>query len=475
MKRLLALIVLAGMWTGAVAQQSGQTFTLEQAIQYALENSTMTKNSELDKQSAKARVKEITGMGLPQINGEASVVHNEKLQRFFTSVSSQGFFDFSQVPGVKEGDVVAAPNFFQLKTSGNASITANQLIFNGSYFVGLKAAKAFKDLSVKAADATNEEVVYQITVAYYNVLINKERAELFTSNIGRVDSLLRDTKALFTNGFAESIDVDRIQVQLNTLLTQRDAFLNLNKLGVELLKFQMNYPMDQPLDVTGSIQDLQVDSNVASAGEGWDYKNRPDYKVLEANKTLQQLNIRNLYAQSLPTLAAFGTIGYSTQSNGISGVFKTNTNIESGPDLGPDKWYNYGLFGVSLSVPLFSGFQQANKIKQQKNELMKIENNQQMLKSSIDLQVRQATIMFENSIKSLETQKASLDLATNVARVTKIKYEQGVGSNLEVIDAESMLKATQISYYDALFSAVIAKVDLDKAYGKLAIPAPVQK
>jgi outer membrane protein TolC len=211
------------------------------------------------------------------------------------------------------------------------------------------------------------------------------------------------------------------------------------------------------------------------AGEGFDYKNRPDYRVLEANKVLQEFNIRNLNAEMLPTLSAFGTIGYSTQSNGIGGIFRTNTNIESTATLGPDKWYNYSMFGVNLRVPIFSGFQQTNKIRQQRAELLKIQNNQQQLKSQIDLQIHQSTTSFQNAIRTLEIQKANLGLAQNVARVTKIKYEQGVGSNLEVIDAEDELRKTQVSYYDALFSAVLAKVELDKAYGKLTAPAPVQK
>jgi outer membrane protein TolC len=243
MKRLLLLILLAGLCTGAMAQQSGQTLSLDQCIQYALENSVQAKNALLDQEKAKYRVKEITGMGLPQISGEASVTHNEKLQRFFMAYSSQGgFIDFGPnvPPGLQEGDVIAAPNFFQLKSAGNASVTANQLIFNGSYFVGLKVAKAYKDLAIKSADATNESIIQQVTVAYYNVLINKEREALFNSNIARVDSLLKTTTALNKNGFAEAIDVDRIQVTLNNLKTEHDKVVSLNEVGIYLLKFQMN-------------------------------------------------------------------------------------------------------------------------------------------------------------------------------------------------------------------------------------------
>ena len=476
MKRLFTLILLTSIWSGAWAQQGGQAFTLDQCIQYALENSIQTKNALIDEDIAKARVKEITGVGLPQISGSASVTHNEKLQRFFTAYSPEGgFIDVGPNPGLNPGDVIAAPNFFQLKSSGDANVGIDQMIFNGSYFVGLKAAKAFKDISYKTTVMTKEQIIQQVTKAYYVVLINKQRGTLFTSNIARVDSLLKDTKALNENGFAEGIEVDRIQVTLNNLSVERDKFLNMNELGIELLKFQMNYPMSQSLEVVGNIEDIQVNPDLSQYEEGWDYKNRSDYKLLEANKNLQQLNIRNLYAESLPSLSAFGTVGYSSQSSSIGGLFKTETNMAAASDqvravFGPDKWYNYSMYGMRLNVPLFSGFQQKNKIQQQKLALLKLQNNTVQLQSSIDLEIKQASITFENAIKSLQVQKANMDLATNVARVTKIKYEQGVGSNLEVVDAESSLKETQINYYNALFDALTAKVDLDKGYGKLTPP-----
>lgn len=479
MKRLYTLLVLSVLWSATYAQDGqGKTFTLEQCVTYALENSIAAQNAVIDQQIAKARVKEITGIGLPQVTGSASIVQNEKLQRFFSSYSPRGgFVPTGNLPtNIDSGSVVAASNFFQLKSSGDANVTVNQMIFNGSYFVGLKAAKAFKDISNKAVVQTNEQIVQSVTKAYYTVLINRERTTLFSNNIARVDSLLRDTRELNKNGFAEAIDVDRIQVTLNNLITERDKFLNLNALGLELLKYQMNYPMTDTLIVSGGIEDIQVDPNYAKVdNESWDYKNRPDYKVMQANNDLQKLNIRNLYAESLPSLSAFATIGYSTQSSDIGGLFKTNTNLTNASDTakmvyGADKWYNYSMYGIRLTVPLFSGFQQKNKIQQQKLTLLKMENNTRMLKSSIDLEVRQASIMFENSIKSLQTQKSNLDLASNVARVTKIKYEQGVGSNLEVVDAESSLKETQVNYYNALFDALLAKVDLDKAYGRL-VPA----
>jgi len=455
-------------------EKQATVFTLDQCIEYALKNAVSAQNATLDEEIAKAKVKETVGIGLPQVAGNVSVDHNEKLRRFFgTYIANPQPEDFTFFPSgiadAQDGDVLAAQSFFQLKSSGDAGLNINQIIFNGSYLVGLQASKAFKNLAYRNSTQTDEQIIQQVTKAYYGVLINKERTELFTSNIGRIDTLLRNTRAMVDNGFAEGIDADRIQVALNNLTTERDKFMNLNELGIVLLKFQMNYPMDEPFEVSGNIQEVQVNANVESYKENWDYKSRPDYQVLEANKRLQELNIKNNYAQSLPSISAFANLGYSTQSSNISGIFKTNSNASDDGFIGPDKWYGYSLFGVSLNMPIFTGLQRTYKIQQEKLTLQKINNGFTSLKSGIDLEIKQSTVNFENALKSLTAQKQNMELADKVARVTKIKYEQGVGSNLEVVDAEDSLRQSQTNFYNALFDAMIAKVDLDKAYGKLTV------
>jgi len=465
---LFLAALLPARWASA-QEQTPATFTLEQCIEYALVNSIAAQNAIIDQQIASAKVKETVGLGLPQVSGNASLVHNPRLQRFFsTFTGSNGFLpDLSAVPNIRVGDVVSVENFFQLKNSGVASVTINQLVFSGSYLVGLQASQAYKDLSYKTATQTKEQIVQQVTKAYYSILINKERIQLFTNNISRLDSLLKSTTALNKNGFAEAIDVDRIKVAYNNLKSEQNKFLNINELGLELLKFQMNYPMDQPITVTGNIQDVKIDVNQASYTDGWDYKMRSDYKVLEANKRLQELNIKNQYAGALPTISAFGNFGYNTQSGDFGGLFTTNSGISDNGLIGPDRWYNYSQLGVSMNVPIFTGFQRHYKIQQEKLTLKKIDNGFRSLKQGIDLETKQASISFENAITSLTAQMENMDLASNVSRITKIKYEQGVGSNLEVVDAENSLRQAQTNYYSALFDAMIAKVDLDKAYGKL--------
>jgi outer membrane protein len=481
---LVTLLMIGSSLSWGQQNQNGQSFTLEQCISYALENSNAVKNAVIDQKIADARVKETRGIGLPQVDASVSLQHNQKLPRFFgryVAPDPANPNQFSLVPpmdGLETGDIVAGQNFFQLQSSGNAGLNINQILFNGSYLVGLKAANAYRELSTKTARQTKEQTIEQVSKAYYGVLINKDRLTLFETNISRVESLLKTTKALNENGFAEGIDVDRIQVTLNNLKSEREKFNNLQELSLLLLKFQMNFPMDQSIEVVGDIASLKVDENVLQEYSAeWDYSKRIDYALLETNRKLQSLDAKNKFAEGLPSLVAFANLGYSTQSNNIGGIFKTNTNPDANyfPGYGPDKWYSFSSFGLSLNVPIFSGLQRNYRLQQAKLNLRKIENGFSSLKSAIDMEVKQAAISYLNAVSSLKSQQENQKLAENVARVTRIKYEQGVGSNIEVIEAESSLKESQINYYSALYDALVAKVDLDKAYGKLNPENPQDK
>jgi outer membrane protein len=467
MKRVLTLLLLAFTFP-AFSQETGSTFNLEQCVEYALQNAISIKNAQLDERIATARVKETVGIGLPQIDGSVSVDHNQRLRRFFSTYDPNSiFFGGQTIPGAEVGDVISAQNFFQLKSSADAGVRINQLIFNGSYLVGLQAANAYKDLSIKSSGQTRQEVVAIVTKAYYAVLVNRERIKSFESNIARVDSLLKDTRAMHENGFAESIDVDRIKVSFNNLVTERNKFLRLQDLSLELLKFQLNYPMDKPLNIEGQLskEDIQVDIDAYMSD--WNYKDRPDYQVLEANKKLQSLNVKNNYALGVPSLSAYANLGYATQSPTIGGLFQTNTNIDDNGIVGPDKWYPYSSFGVSLNIPLFSGLQRSYKVQQEKLTLQKIENGERQLRSNIDFEIKEALSIYNNSVETLNSQQENSELAAKVALVTKIKYTEGIGSNFEVVDAESTLREAQVNYYGALFDALVAKIDLEKAFGKL--------
>lgn len=466
-RHFFLLFLLAGALPLHVKGQTAAAFDLKQCIAYALKESVPMKNARLDERVAQARVNETIGIGLPQVNASVALDHNRELRRFFGIYNPSSPFFNDPIPGVEPGDVIAARNFFQLPSTGDANLYVSQLLFNGSYLVGLQAANAYKELAEKNGYQTREQIIAGVTKAYYAVLVNRERIKSFDINIARIDTLLKTTRALVASGFAEQLELDRLKVSRNNLITERNKFLRLQDISVELLKFQMNYPMSQPIELVGSITEEDVHINLDSLLADWHYRDRPDYQVLLANKKLQTLNIRNNYAAGMPVLSAYASMGYNTQSPNIGGLFRTRTPLEDNGQIGPDKWYPYSVFGVSLKVPVFSGLQRTFKIQQEKLILQKIENGEHQLQSQIDLEIKEALSKYISSMESLRWQRENLNLSESIANITRIKYTAGVGSNLEVVEAESSLRESQVNYFNALYDAVVSRTDLIKALGKL--------
>ena len=469
--KLTLLLLMTATWLSAQEGEGSQAFTLQQCIDYALENNVNAKNAKLDEEIAKARVKETVGIGLPQVSGTVTAQQSPTQQRFFTQYTAGGqsfFIDDATAAqlGMEDGDVAALENIFALKGNGDANLSINQIIFNGSYIVGLQASKAYKDLAVKQADQTKEDVILQVSKAFYNLLIVEERLDLVSSNMKRLDTLFRNTRAMQESGFAEQIDVDRIRVSLNNLKVGEQDLKNMKDISVKLLKFQMNYPFDKELVLNGELEDVAL-TEVMMPDEEIEYAQRPDYQVMLVNKELQQLNIKNKYAEAIPSISAFASLGYNTQSPDFGGIFSTEASFEGNDQIGPDKWYGYSAIGLRLNWNLFTGLQRNYQIQQEKLSLLKIENGLESMEQSIDMEIQRSKANLENAINKLDVQQESMDLASNIFDITQIKFEEGVGSNLEVVEADNDLKEAQTNYYSALYDAIIAQLELKKAIGTL--------
>lgn len=476
MKGKITLIgLLISAWLHA--QGSQEAYGLQECLRYALDNAINAKNAQLDIEIAKAQVKETVGIGLPQVTGSATLQYSPTQQRFFSQYVQSDDDEFSfidaeqaQQLGLQSGEVYAAQNFFALKGSGDASVNINQMIFNGSYIVGLQASKTYKELSVKNANMTNEEIVMNVSKAYYQVLIVTEQLELVKSNIARIDTMYKNTYTMYTNGFAEKLDADRLKVNLNNLKVNQTSMENQLELAMRLLKFQMNYPLDGELQISGSLEDEALQEALMLSADSWDYERRPDYQALQVNYELQKLTIKNKYAEAVPVISAFANLGMMTQSPGFGGLFVTNTKMVDNSQVGPDKWYGYSTVGFKMSWSLFTGLQRNFQIQQEKLNLKKIENQVASLKMTIEMDVKRADDNLRTALDQLDVQHENKDLAHQIYETTRTKYEQGVGSNIEVIEADNSLKEAQTNYYSALYDAILAQLELKKALGTLYTP-----
>jgi outer membrane protein len=445
--KLLLMLVTISMSMGVQAQNANN-FTLQQCIDYSLQNYNDVKNAELDVLSANAKVGEIRGIGLPQLTGNASLIDNPELSRLFLKGDNQLF---AGAP-VNPNEVYALPNLFQLRSSGDANLMLSQILFDGSYLVGVKAANVYRDLAKKSLTATKIDVVENVTKGYYMVLINQEQLKLVQANIDRLDTLLQQTKILNEQGFVEGIDVNRIEVAKNNLMAERTKFHKVNEVTYLLLKFQMGMPLNDSLSLSGTIKDVQIQSLITN-----DVPNpeaRIEYSILKTQKDLMALDIKNNKMKYMPSLVGFAKTGYTRSDVDLSSVIKNH-------------WYSYTNWGLSLRVSILEGGSKNYRLKQAKYQYAKAENNLKQFNNVVDLQVKQTESTLKNEIENLDIMKRNLELANEVVRVSKIKYKAGSGSNIEVIDAENSFKTSQTNYYNAMYAVMIAKINHNKATGKL--------
>lgn len=442
---LRSLLLLISLLITSTIAKSQNSYSLKEAVDYAIKNHVTIRNAQIDILNAEARVRELKGIGLPQVSANVGYTNNLIIQKAFIPAKT---FD----PKAAEGDVIAAE--FGVANSGQAGIGLSQLLFDGSYTLGLKAADVYKELSTKALVQTKQQAAENVMKAYYGILVNEERIKLLNLNIGRLDSLMRDTKALNVQGFVEKIDVQRLEVQMNNLKIETKNVERLQELSYHLLQFQMGKKITESVTLTDKLADIKLTDIVNDAGTEFNYKNRIEHSILQTQSQLAALDVKNQKAGYLPRVLLTGSYAYSAGRPQFT-------------DLITKPWFNAANIGLAVQVPIFDGFQRKYKIVQAENSLQKIKQSFELLENSIDLQIKQSQITLKNSVETLQEQKANMDLAKEVVRVSKIKYQQGVGSNLEVINAEIAYKEAQTNYFTTFYNALIARVDLDKAQGKL--------
>ena len=446
MKRIITVLICITTASKSFSQQQpvNQTynFSIADCINYAYEHQNAVVNANLDIKSAEYRVKEIIGSGLPQINGSATFTDYIKLP--VTLIPGE----FIGQPGT------FIPLKFGVNYNANLGLTGSQILFSGSYFVGLKASKTYKELSSRNYTRTKIDANVNVTKAYYQVLVSNEQIRLLDANINQLKQQLDQTIAQNKQGFVEKIDVDRITVQYNNLVTTRENTLRLLALNYQLLKFQMSMPIEYNLTLNTKLADVALDNDVATfTTDTTFYLNRIEYGLQETQKRLYAFDVLNRQSQYLPSLSANGNIASAYQNNSFGQLFKSN--------------FPSSYIGLTLNVPVFNGFQRLNQVRQAKIIYTKSQNDLNELKNSLNLQASQANINYINGLQTLNNQKKSRELAEEVLRVSKIKYQQGVGSSIEVTQAQTELENADNQYIQGLYDALVSKVDLDRAYGRI--------
>lgn len=421
--------------------QKINSFTVQQAVDYSKQNSVQVKNALLDYQVQKQTNREITSVAYPQIS------------------ASGNFNDYLVIPtSLLPAEIAGGPagTYFPVKfgTKYNASggFDVSQLLFDGQVFVGLIARGVALKFYEKQTEITEEMINVNVQKIYYQLVVGKQQMTSVDANIGRFEKLLKDTKEIYKQGFAERLDVDKVSVQLNNLQTEKIKIQSQLDAGNAGLKFLMNMPQKDLLLLTDSITEDKIKENILA--DNYKYEDRKEYQFLTIAKQLNEFNVRRYKLSYLPVLSAFGNYSKNAQRQKFD-FFKGG------------QWFTTSLIGLKLSVPIFDGFAKSSRVQKAKIEVQRTNNNIEQLKSSIDNDVAQARLKITASVVTMDNQKRNIELAEKVYNTTKIKYEQGLGNNQEIYNAQTELKIAQNNYYSSLYDAIIAKIDYQKATGKL--------
>ena len=439
-KSIKNFVVFATFLLGGV-QINAQDFTIKQAQDFAVENFHQSVNAGLEIKKSQKKIWETTAIGLPQISGSGSYRH---------AIDQELNFDAM--------DLNAPENAF-MKIFGADNITqgkldATQLLFDGSYIVGLQAAKTYLKLSQNQKVKTDAEVRFNVTSSYYLALVAKENITMIKTSLDNLNNSIFETKALVREGFLEQTEIDQLELLASNMKSSLQDAIQSEDVARQMLKLNMGIDLSKTVILLDNLQlildQISIDALIA---EKLDLANNPDIKVLNTRRELLALDLKRYKFEKLPTIAAF----YQITATAYELEFKYTDAA----------WLDAQNIGLSLSVPIFSSGMQGAKIKQAKLELSKMDNTVSFFKSSMMIQ-------FNNAINNLNTKNVnyqnaqkSLGIAQKIYNRIVIKHKEGLASSFELTQMKNQLLQSQGGYISALFGILNAKAELDKLQNKI--------
>ena len=445
MKQFFILCALLILSVNAEAQNKTKqvyAFSLEECVTFAKNNNVQVKNSLLAIEAQIQTNREIGAAAFPTIGTNAGVNDFIKIP---TSLLP------AQIFGGAAGTYI--PVQFGTKYNANYGVNFQQLLFDGQVFVALKARASSLQWQKKNAALTEEAIKTNIYKIYYQLSASKTQLNILDANIERLSKLAHDAEVMYKNGFAEKLDVDKVSVQLNNLQTEKIKANNSVAIGYMGLKMLMGMPVNDSLALTDVIDEKSLDKDILVEND-FQYGVRKDFQYLSETKKLTEFNVKRYQLSYLPTISMSG--------NASKNAMRTKFDFFEG-----GSWFNTTLISLNVNLPLFNGFARDARVKKTKIELNQIENQLGALKNNIDNEITQAKLNYMSSVATMQFQKKNMQLAEAVYQQTKKKFETGMGSNTEMSAAQADLVTAQNNYMNALYSALIAKVDLLKATGKL--------
>lgn len=428
----------------ASLNMSSQGVTIDETVDYALSNSYELRQSQLAVAEADARIKETWAIGLPKLNGNINYQYFPDVPNFLIPAQ---FAD----PDAPEGSFISLPAGTQ--QSLNASLDFSALLFDGSFFVGLRASKVFKDLTQKEVAATRHEVKWNVKRAFYSALLVKEQIDELDRNIRNIEQLLSETRALYEEGFAELLDVRRLELNFNNLNTRKDQMTGMDSVTINLLKLQMAWPMEEPLEISGNLDEMATEWMVKKSDLDFSYTERPDYRVMEVTEELNEINIRQIQMGYFPTVTAVASHVQNLQRD----------DLFNSDEIG---WLKTTNVGARINIPIFDGFDKRARIQRARIDKEKVVEGKNQLRQAIDTEVQNSHLQYQNAKKALSNAQSTLDLSEEIYETVLIKFREGLGTSFELIQSEQDLFEARSQYLNALYDILETRAQLEQSMGR---------
>ncbi|MEO9571395.1 MAG: TolC family protein [Polaribacter sp.] len=441
MKKIIMACISTCFFLTTKAQEKTINLSLKEAIDFAIKNSYNTKASKNDILTANKKVWETTSIGLPQING---IIDYQNWLKQQVSLLP------AEITGGTPGTFI--PVTFSTKQNINASVTLKQLLFDGSYLVGLQASRTYLKISKQANEKTELITREAVINAYGNVLVSENSITILEGNIKILEKNLNDAKKIYENGFNEEEDIEQLEITLGNLKSQLNSIKRMKDIAYKMLNLSLGNPIETKLKLTDSLDSLVENNiNLNLVSKNFNFNNHIDFKIAENDRESKRLLMKLEQSKALPTLSAFVNYGTQAYSETFS-FFKSDQS-----------WYNSSLLGVSLNIPLFSSLGRSSKTAQAKIALETADIRLKETEQRLNLLAEKARSEYQLSIENYNTAKKNIGLAERIEKKQRIKFFEGISSSFDLLQAQNQLYSQQQNYIQSMLDVIAKKATLENA------------
>lgn len=443
---MLIVLALFSTVTPSFAQQNQTTtITLQDALDYALQNNDALRKARLEIEGGRLKVAEVRASAIPQVDVVSTLTNNLLVQQFILP---------GEIFGGNPGEFIAV----EAGQTWNAmtQVQLNQQLFNQQVFTGLKAAKSSEEFYILSAKLSEENLIQQVATNYYQVIITREQLGVIDANLERIDHLEKMVANQFEVGLAKKIDLDRIRVNKSNLLAQRDQLLSAVVMQENLLKYYMGMPVTEAIALPErDASNLEQEAHLRLDQEKFAAEKMTSFQLLKKQEDLLKLQKKAYQAEYYPSLSLGANYMYSSQSNQL--------NVYTGKSLS----YDVAAVSLNLRIPIFDGGGRRSRVRQAQIDLQKVQEDIRGTSNALNMAYQNAKIQIKNSLTTIDMQRTNKDFAEEVFNSTRNNYQNGLASLTDLLTAETELVTAQNSYNQALLNYKVAEIELIKSNGNI--------